>query len=90
MSSISALARLVKAGFGNALVPLPPVYEYVAAGDVRIVECDALISPQRLVVSHLEAADSDAIRLVAELACRASDQFTASAVAPTWRGTTEG
>ena len=90
VSSISALARLVKSGFGNALVPLPPVYEYVASGDVRIIECDALISPQRLVVSHLEAADADAIRLVAELACRASDQFTASAVAPTWNGTSEG
>ena len=72
------------------LVPLPPVYEYVAAGDVRIIECDALISPQRLVVSHLEAADSDAIRLVAELACRASDQFTAAAVAPIWSGAIEG
>ncbi len=90
VSSISALARLVKAGFGNALVPLPPVYEYVAAGDVRIIECDALISPQRLVVSHLEAADSDAIRLVAELACRASDQFTAAAIAPIWSGAIEG
>lgn len=82
VSSISALARLVKSGFGNALVPLPPIYEYVVAGDVRIVECDVLLSPQRLVVSHLDAADSDAIRLVAELACRASDRFTASVVAP--------
>jgi len=90
VSSISALARLVKAGFGNALVPLPPCYEYVATGDVKIIECDALISPQRIVVSHLEAADSDAIRLVAELACRASDQFTTSAVAPTWSASTEG
>jgi len=42
------------------------------------------------VVSHLEAVDSDAIRLVAELACRASDQFTASAIAPTWNASAEG
>jgi hypothetical protein len=71
-------------------VPLPPIYEYVASGDLRIIDCDALISPQRLVVSHLEAADSDAIRLVAELACRASDQFTSSALAPIWSPPAEG
>jgi DNA-binding transcriptional LysR family regulator len=78
VSSIAALVRLVKSGFGNALVPLPPVYEEVARGDLRIIECDTPIAPQRIVVSYLDSAESSAIRLVAELACRASDQFVSS------------
>lgn len=82
VSSISALVRLVRAGFGHALVPLPPVYEHVERGELRIVQCEVDIPPQRLVVSHVEAADSDAIRLVAELACRASDRYTSTVQAP--------
>ena len=82
VSSISALARLVRSGFGRALVPLPPIYEYVARGEVQIIRCDIPVPPQLLVVSYLESAGSDAIRLVAELASRASDQFTSSVIAP--------
>jgi len=82
VSSISALARLVRSGFGRALVPLPPIYEYVARGEVQIIRCDIPVPPQLLVVSYLESAGSDAIRLVAELASRASDQFTSSVAAP--------
>jgi len=82
VSSMSALARLVKSGFGRALVPLPPMYEYVARGEVQVIRSDVPVPPQLLVVSYLESAGSDAIRLVAELASRASDQFTTSVVAP--------
>ncbi|OZI36171.1 LysR family transcriptional regulator [Bordetella genomosp. 1] len=82
VSSISALARLVRSNFGRALVPLPPIYEYVARGELQILRTDAVVPPQRLVVSYLEGASSDAIRLVAELACRASDQFTTSVQPP--------
>lgn len=82
VSSISALARLVRSGFGRALVPLPPIYEYVARGEVQMIRCDVPVPPQLLVVSYLEGAGSDAIRLVAELACRASDQYTASVAPP--------
>lgn len=82
VSSISALARLVKHGFGRALVPLPPIYDYVARAELQIIQSNAQLPPQRIVVSHLESVASDTIRLVAELACRASDQFTASVVPP--------
>lgn len=82
VSSISALARLVRSGFGRALVPLPPIYEYVARGEIQVIRTDLPVPPQLLVVSYLESGGSDAIRLVAELACRASDQFTAAVVAP--------
>jgi len=82
VSSISALARLVRSGFGRALVPLPPMYEYVARGEIQVIRTDLPVPPQLLVVSYLESGGSDAIRLVAELACRASDQFTAAVVAP--------
>lgn len=82
VSSISALARLVKSGFGRALVPLPPIYEYVARGEMQVIRSDMPVPPQLLVVSYLDSAGSDAIRLVAELASRASDQFTTSVVEP--------
>lgn len=82
VGSISALARLVRGGFGHALVPLPPIYEYVARGEIQVIHADLAVPPQRLVVSYRESGGSDAIRLVAELACRASDQFTAAVVAP--------
>ncbi|XAH25124.1 LysR family transcriptional regulator [Xylophilus sp. GW821-FHT01B05] len=84
VSSIAAIVRLVRSGFGNALVPLPPVLDDITAGHLRVIDCDTPLPPQRIVVSHLDAADSDAIRLVAELACRASDQFTLSLDASVW------
>jgi DNA-binding transcriptional LysR family regulator len=82
ISSISALVRLVGSGFANALVPLSPVYENIERGELRIIECDALIPPLRLVISYLDASDSDAIRLLADLACRASDQYAGSKPCP--------
>lgn len=78
VSSISALARLVRSGFGRALVPLPPIYEYVARGEVQVIHSDVQPPRQLLVVSYLDNVGSDAIRLVAELARRASDHFTMS------------
>lgn len=78
VSSIAALVRLVKSGFGNALVPLPPVYDEVQRGGLRIIECDTPIAPQRIVVSYIDSEDARTIRLVAELACRAADQFASS------------
>lgn len=78
VSSIAALVRLVKSGFGNALVPLPPVHEEVVGGGLRVITCDTPVPPQRIVVSYQDSAESGAIRLVAELACRAADQFVSS------------
>lgn len=80
VSSISALVKLVSAGFGHAVMPLPPVVEHAQRGDIRIIQCDVQVPPQRLVVSHVEAvpASPDAIRVVADLACMASDRYTTS------------
>ncbi|WP_280192291.1 LysR family transcriptional regulator [Delftia sp. PS-11] len=80
VSSISALVKLVSAGFGHAVMPLPPVLEYAQRGDIRFIRCEAQVPPQRLVVSHVEQvpASPDAIRVVAELACMASDRYTSS------------
>lgn len=80
VSSISALVKLVGAGFGNAVMPLPPVLEHAQRGDIRFIRCDARVPAQRLVVSHVEQvpASPDAIRVVAELACMASDRYTSS------------
>ena len=63
-------------------MPLPPIYEYVARGEMQVIRSDMPVPPQLLVVSYLEGAGSDAIRLVAELASRASDQYTASVTSP--------
>ncbi|KAF1050237.1 LysR family transcriptional regulator [Xylophilus sp.] len=82
VSSIAALARLVTHGFGRALVPLPAIDEYVERGELQIIASDRPVPPQRIVVSYLDAAGSDAIRLVAELASRVSDQFTSGLDTP--------
>ncbi|CAE6881305.1 MULTISPECIES: LysR family transcriptional regulator [Paraburkholderia] len=75
VSSIAAIVRLVKCGFGNALIPLPPVREEIERGDLRIVPCSHALPQQGLVVSYLESRASDAIRFVAELACQEADRF---------------
>lgn len=76
VSSIGALARLVRGGFGHALAPLPPLHDFIARGELQRVGCDLPLPPLQLAVSYLESGGSDAVRLVAELACRAADQYT--------------
>ncbi|QEI05483.1 LysR family transcriptional regulator [Pigmentiphaga aceris] len=78
VSSIAAIVRLVRAGFGNALVPLPPVLDEIARGDLQVLPCATPLPPQRIVVSHIERGDSAAIAPVAALACRESDRFIAA------------
>ena len=75
VSSISALVQLVEAGFGNAFVPLAPVCYAIESGRVRLVDCGLAIPNQPLVVSYTQAHSSEAIRLVAELACVECDQY---------------
>ncbi len=84
VSSMAAIVRLVKSGFGNALIPLPPVREEIRRGDLRIIDCDTPLPPQHIVVSHLASADSAAIRLVAELARDEADRFAGGLPAPFW------
>lgn len=90
VSSISALVRLVESGFANALVPLPPIYEYIARGEVKMIECDVSIPQLRLVISYLDSIYSDSIRLVADLACRTSDQYTSDLHCPASTASTPG
>jgi DNA-binding transcriptional LysR family regulator len=82
VSSIAAIVRLVKGGFGNALMPLAPVRDAVERGELRIIASDVPLPPQRLVVSYHDHGVSEAIRFVAELACRESDRFVQSLPAP--------
>ena len=82
VSSIAALARLVQADFGYALLPLAPVRDKIERGDLRWIPCAQPLPSQHLVVSHLERDASEAIRLVAELACRESDSFVRALPAP--------
>ena len=82
VNSISAIARFVKCGFGNAFVPLPPMRDEVERGELRVIPTDLPLPPQGLVVSYLESRASDAIRLVAELACQEADRFMRSMPPP--------
>lgn len=82
VSSISALVQLVEAGFGNAFVPLAPVRYAIESGRVRLVDCGLAIPNQPLVVSYTQAHSSEAIRLVAELACLECDQYVRALVPP--------
>ncbi|QBY53084.1 LysR family transcriptional regulator [Cupriavidus oxalaticus] len=82
VSSIAAIVRLVRGGFGNALMPLAPVREQVERGELRLLACDVPLPPQRVVVSYHDHGVSEAIRFVAELACRESDRFVESLPAP--------
>lgn len=75
VSSISAIVQLVQAGFGNALVPLAPVRPAIESGLVRMIDCKMSLSHQPIVVSYTEVHSSEAIRVVAELACRECDTF---------------
>lgn len=82
VSSIAAIVRLVRCGFGNAMMPLPPVREEIESGALRIIASDHALPLQGLVVSYLENRASDAIRFVAELACQESDRYMRSLDAP--------
>lgn len=75
VSSISAIVQLVQAEFGNALVPLAPFRHAIDAGQVKRIDCALAIPNQPLVVSYTESHSTEAIRVVAELACRECDQY---------------
>lgn len=82
VSSIAAIVRLVRCGFGHAMMPLPPVSQEIESGELRIIASEHALPLQGLVVSYLENRASDAIRFVAELACQESDRYMRSLAAP--------
>lgn len=82
VSSIAAIIQLVRSGFGNAMIPLPPVHNEIEAGALRVIASEHPLPLQGLVVSYVESRASEAIRFVAELACQEADQYMKSLRAP--------
>lgn len=82
VSSIAAIVRLVQCGFGNAMMPLPPVRNEIETAELRIISCEYPLPLQGLAVSYLENRASDAIRFVAEFACQEADRYMRSMEAP--------
>ena len=82
VSSIAAIVRLVRAGFGHAVLPLPPVRDEVDRGELRVIAPEVPLPSQRLMISHLAATNSEAIRLVADLAARESRRYAQALPAP--------
>ncbi|MBP0599220.1 LysR family transcriptional regulator [Herbaspirillum sp. LeCh32-8] len=82
VSSISAIVRLVRCGFGIAVLPLAPAREEIDSGELSIIPCAGHLMPQRLVVSYHADATTEAIQLVAALACQEAARFTVGLEAP--------
>jgi DNA-binding transcriptional LysR family regulator len=76
VSSISAIVRLVRGGFGIAVLPLAPAREEIDSGELSIIPCTGALMPQRLVVSYHADTTTEAIQLVAALACEEAARFT--------------
>ncbi len=76
VSSISAIVRLVKAGFGIAVLPLASLREEIDHGHIALIRCASQLTPQRIVISYSQDLTSDAIQLVAMLACEEAERFT--------------
>jgi DNA-binding transcriptional LysR family regulator len=76
ISSISAIVRLVQAGFGVAVLPLAPVSEQISSAEIVVIPCTTSFGPQRLVVSYCTDLTSEVIQLVAMLACEEAARFT--------------
>ncbi|CDG84994.1 LysR family transcriptional regulator [Janthinobacterium agaricidamnosum] len=75
VSSISAIVRLVKAGFGIAVLPLAPLRDEIDQGNIALIRCASQLRPQRIVISYSKDLTSDAIELVALLACEEAERF---------------
>jgi len=76
VSSISAIVRLVQSGFGIAVLPLAPARDQISSGTLNIIPCTTNLTPQRLVVSYCADLTTEAIQLVAKLACEEAARFT--------------
>lgn len=82
VSSIPAIVRLVRAGFGIAVLPLAPVREEIESGALSLIHCARPLQPQRLVLSYRSDATTEAIQMVAGLACEESARFTVALAPP--------
>ena len=68
--------RLVKSGFGIAVLPLAPLREEIEQGHIALIPCTSSLAPQRIVISYSEDLTTEAIQLVAMLACEEAARFT--------------
>ncbi|WP_301280514.1 LysR family transcriptional regulator [Collimonas arenae] len=75
VSSISAIVRLAQAGFGIAVLPLAPARDAISNGVLRVIPCTSPLTPQRLMVSYSADLTTEAIQLVAKLACEEAALF---------------
>ena len=75
ISSISAIERLIYAGFGVAVMPLAPLGDQISRGAIRVIPCTSALAPQRLVVSYCADLTSEVIQPVAMLACEEAARF---------------
>lgn len=83
VSSISAIVRLVQAGFGIAVLPLAPLRDEIEKGAISVIRCTSKMLPQRIVISYCEDLTTEAIQLVAMLACEEAARFTVN-LAPSY------
>ncbi len=81
VGSLATIIRLVRAGFGTALVPLAPFREELAEGELITIPCTARLADLRLTVSHMDDPSTRTADLVAAMACLEARRF-AEAVGP--------
>lgn len=79
VGSVAAIVRLVRAGFGVAIVPLAPFQDELNDGRLVAIPCDAPLAPLRLMVSLLNDPTRHTAHVVAELACQEALRFALSA-----------
>jgi DNA-binding transcriptional LysR family regulator len=75
VSSIAAIVRLAQSGFGIAVLPLAPARDQIDSGSLTLIPCSAALAPQRLMVSYCADLTTEAIELVAALACEEAARF---------------
>jgi len=57
-------------------LPLAPLREEIELGNIALIPCTGTLAPQRIVISYSEDLTTEAIQLVAMLACEEAARFT--------------
>jgi DNA-binding transcriptional LysR family regulator len=78
VSSISAIVKLVEADFGLAVMPLAAASGQIERGSLSIIDSDVHLRSQRMVVSYCTDLTTEAIQLVAKIACEEAARFAVS------------
>jgi len=67
-SSLAMMIKLTIAGLGISVLPVPVVREELAAGQIRKMNLDVPVPPNRFVVSYAATPVQPAVRAIADLA----------------------